>query len=131
MMGDTITQLTSENSYGCFMMRVDSSKVFSSIGKEGYVCKKYLMESSDNTLTHVDVIIVEETHNVAPVIEAIPQESTTTELRTNIGDVITLTKYLPFAGTILAPGDQVDQMSVGSNGCFTAHVFAAADATNK
>jgi len=131
MMGDTITQLTSENSYGCFMMRVDDSRVASSVGKEGYVCKKYLTETSDDTIVSGDPIVVEDTHSSVLSVETIDQESTTTELRTNIGDLIILSKHLPFAGTILAPGDTIDQMSEGANGCFTAHVFAAADASNK
>ena len=40
--GDTVKQLTVENTRGCFKVQVLSSRVSSSEGKLGFVCKKYL-----------------------------------------------------------------------------------------
>ena len=40
--GDTVKQLTVENTRGCFQVQVLSSRVSSSQGKLGFVCKKYL-----------------------------------------------------------------------------------------
>lgn len=40
--GDTVKQLTIENTRGCFQVQVLSSRVSSSTGKIGFVCKKYL-----------------------------------------------------------------------------------------
>ncbi len=40
--GDTVKQLTIENTRGCFQVQVLSSRISSSTGKIGYVCKKYL-----------------------------------------------------------------------------------------
>ena len=40
--GDTVKQLTTENMRGCFQAQVITSRVSSSTGKIGFVCKKYL-----------------------------------------------------------------------------------------
>jgi len=127
MKGDSITQLSEENVYGCFLMKVETSVIASSIGKEGYVCKKYLQELSSDINNREEVVnIVAIDHEVAVIHEWEDEENNTYELQTNIGDIITTTKAFPFAGVILSPGTQLDQMSDGdSKGCFTARIFAS------
>ena len=43
---DRLKQLTTENSYGCFMIEVVAAKNHHNVGKKGYVCKKYLQKAS-------------------------------------------------------------------------------------
>jgi len=103
MQGDSLKQLSSENSYGCFEVEVLAAKNTANTGKTWYVCKKYLQD----------------VQNENEVIKT-PAAS-----YTKVGDVITVEKTVTFGNGIdLEPGDQIDQMtSSDENGCFMAHVY--------
>ena len=105
--GDTVTQLTDENVYGCFMVEVSNAVNPENVGKKWYVCKKYLQDvtQSDDTVAQVE---------------------SDTVVSSNVGDVITIEKTLvEFGdGIQLQAGDKIDQLSpADENGCFMAHVY--------
>lgn len=104
---DTVTQLTDENVYGCFMVEVSTAANPENLGKKWYVCKKYLQDvtQADDTVTQVE---------------------SDTVVSSNVGDVITIEKTLiEFGdGIQLQAGDKIDQLSpADENGCFMAHVY--------
>lgn len=41
---DIVEQITKENAYGCFKVKISDSVISNNNGKQGYVCKKYLMD---------------------------------------------------------------------------------------
>jgi hypothetical protein len=80
MRGDTIKQLTEENSYGCFEIEILASQLSHNVGSKGYVCKKYLQEAGD-------IIIKEEVAKVTPIMPEIE-----IIVDTKVGDLITIEK---------------------------------------
>lgn len=115
MQGDVVKQLTQENSFGCFEVEVLSAKNEDNVWKNGYVCKKYLSESSDSNGWDNNVT------NDTPSVSL-----------TKVWDIITVEKETVLEnGIMLSPGDIVDQMSPASeNGCFTAHILSSQNEIN-
>lgn len=107
--GDVLTQLTSENSYGCFQVEVVSSQ------QTWYVCKKYLQNTTQNTGVTINTT-VEKVEVVDAVI-----------VNTQIGDLIMIEQEgVMMWAMVLQIGDIIDQMSQGDeNGCFIAHVYSS------
>jgi hypothetical protein len=116
MQWDTIRQLTSENAHGCFEIEIIQSQLDHSIGKIGYVCKKYLQELSKNIQSDTASEIVESTIIV----------------NTQIGDFISIEKSnVMLWSTLLNIWDIIDQMSpADDNGCFVAHVYESIHSAN-
>lgn len=110
--GDRIVQLGEENAYWCFEVEVLSAENTDNIGKVGYVCKKYLSDTSASTQQEV----AQENISKNPSMSL-----------TNVGDVITVEKDFTMSnGIILSVGDTIDQMTPATeDGCFTAHVLTA------
>lgn len=78
---DTLEQIGAANTRGCFEVKVLSSYNAKNIGKTGYVCKKYLEESSLDTQavqpnTSAEQTVVSETTSLYP--------------QTQIGDIISI-----------------------------------------
>lgn len=129
MQGDYLTQLTSENSYGCFQVRVDYAQHISA-GTTGYVCKKYLSDS----LPSIDMQTQEEWKDSKEVNDQPSQEITSTENTfpiTHIGETLEVETSLIFDGVTLMQGDILDQMTeADTRGCFTARVFQTSTAAS-
>lgn len=121
MKGDVITQLTPENSYGCFQIKVLRSSVNESNWKTWYVCKKYLSETSE---TH-EMQVSDSTKKEISIVENSEVSVTQSiEHPTTIGDVITVERSgIRLANIVLTSWDVLDQMSeTNQYGCFTARV---------
>lgn len=115
MKWDTVEQVGNANSYGCFEMVILSSKVSSSVGKSGYVCKKYLTESVSSDNVMIDEASWDDMVSIS-----------------SIWDIIEVTKeWINFAGVDLISGDMLDQMSdTDADGCYTAIVYASENSTS-
>lgn len=89
MKGDTLRQITPENSYGCFAVEVLESSHATNSGKKGFVCKKWLEESSN--------VVVDE-------VVVVPVDS-------EIGTVLLAQEDTMIDGYQISSGDIVDQLS--------------------
>jgi len=116
MKGDSLKQLSSENNYGCFQVEVLDSSVDVNTWKIGYVCKKYLTESSD----------IESEEKTEEDTVVLPEWPLFLE-HTEIWDIIEVKKSdITFGDIILDIGDMLDQMSdLDSQACFTARVHSS------
>lgn len=116
--GDTVKQLTEENSRGCFQVEVTSSKTTTNTGKIGYVCKKYLTEAGAKTLDEEEIIpdvvthaedVVGESLYYTPVISIALKDATYTE---NI--------------TVMETTDVLRQISAeNEDGCFQVRIVGS------
>jgi hypothetical protein len=116
MQGDSIKQLTTENSYGCFEVKITDSQLARNIGKTWYVCKKYLREAAEGKQVNNNIIF--------------PEVTITTD--TQIGDFITIEKSdVILWNDVLSAWDIVDQFSSGDEkGCFIVRVHDSVKAMN-
>ncbi len=125
--GDIVEQKTQENINGCFEIKVLQAKNIKNIGKEGYVCKKYLKDVQENT---PDEIV-----SLPGTPVQIPSVDISQYPQTQIGDIITVKQTAQLIlreYTDLAAGDQIDQMTnIDKYGCIIAHVYASAYATSR
>jgi len=125
MRGDTITQTTVENSYGCFEVLVDNSVHASNNGKTWYVCKKWLTEKSgdESSVNNAPKVVVQ-----TPVSEesSVNRDAIYIELP-QLG-IWTLTALTNDAGSLsnsisLSSWDVIDQLDAeDESNCFTALV---------
>ncbi|NDK09472.1 hypothetical protein GW846_01700 [Candidatus Gracilibacteria bacterium] len=124
--GDRVEQLTPENSYGCFKIKIISSSTTQNNGSMGYVCKKYL---KDTTGGNVNTPVQKEIKKNVQSEQKVQEEVKYSGMQTQIGDIIMVNvDNVSFDnGEIkLQKGDSVDQMTkLDSAGCFIGRVFTA------
>jgi len=113
--GDVVEQLTAENTYGCFQVKIVSSAISGNEGKIGYVCKKYLKDVSANSDQQDSYVA--------------PSTPSSQGYTTSVGSYFTITSddtiaSAPITGNlVLQKGDIVKQLSVVDTlGCFSARV---------
>jgi hypothetical protein len=116
LQGDSVKQLSEENSYGCFEVEILNSVLTHNIGKTWYVCKKYLKEISEESSIVMLKEVVEEK----------------VEVSSKIWDFILVEKENAILRDIvLEVGDIIDQMTQADNqGCFMAHVYYSKNTAN-
>lgn len=120
--GDVLEQISPAGSDGCFEVKVLHSKNTPSLGKQGYVCKRYLSEAtvSDEDGTPKEVL---------PWKQEEPSIDLSIYPQTQIGDIITITRSAQLVlkeYTDLAAWDTIDQMTnFDAQGCFIAHVYSS------
>ncbi len=125
--GDVLKQLTEENKYGCFKIEIISSKGQKNNGLSWYVCKKYLSDTTAQTITHI---------KASTTPSSVPKTSETKETNqkelyygaiTHVGNTIEVSYpivHFDKENFKLAAGDRVDQMSeLDKYGCFVGRVY--------
>ncbi len=117
--GDTLEQIWTENSYGCFEVRVISSKNTKMNAGVWYVCKKWLKMDTSNDASPIS--------NPETQVDDIPKENTQTpvEVTTYIGDQISVSDlFIVLDNVPLEKWDIIDQVSETNiyTGCFSALV---------
>ncbi|MCD5375096.1 hypothetical protein LR010_01425, partial [Candidatus Gracilibacteria bacterium] len=118
MKGDSLTQLTQENNFGCFQVEVTNSTYSHNVGKTGYVCKKYLQAP-------------EQTKNNT-IVEDIIETNIGSTISTEIGDFIVVEKdNVMLGGSLLEKGAFIDKFSDTVNECFVAHVYKSINPANQ